>query len=100
MLDRDELVVERAHLLLAAVEDLGERSRGARLLSGDSADGRLSRELRFTPLSDRVDRVSRPLHERARELLVEQRDAQVLRVDLRIAAPARELHRGADSFLR
>ena len=72
----------------------------SRLLSRDAANCRLGGELRLATLPDRVDRVTGSLNERTRELLVEERYAEVLRIDLGIAAPPRELHRRADGLLR
>ena len=60
VLDRDELVLELAHLLLGAVEHLGERGRGARLL-GRALERRLAR------VSPRLPRATRPDPARARE---------------------------------
>ena len=100
VLGRDELVLELAHLLLGVVEHLGERGRDARLLSGCALDGRLCGEHRLGAGAHVGDRRSGTLDERARQLLVEQREHEVLRVDLGVAAPAGQLLGGADRFLR
>ncbi len=38
-------------------------------------------------------------HELARQLLVEEREQQMLGIELRVAAPARQLLRGRDGLL-
>ena len=70
-----------------------------RLLRG-ALHGRLLRELGLALGPQRVDRHAGALDERPRQLLVEQREAEVLGVDLGVAAPARELLRGGDGFSR
>ena len=97
MLGGDVLVLEPAHLLLGAIEDAREVRGGVRLLRG-ALDGRLLRELRLALGAQRLDRLPGALDERAGELLVEERDAQVLGVDLGIAAAARQLLGGGDRF--
>ena len=100
MLGRDELVLELPHLLLGVIEHLGERGRDARLLSGCALDGRLCGEHRLGAGAHVGDRGSGTLDERPRELLVQEREHEVLRIDLGVAAPAGQLLGGADSFLR
>ena len=96
VLGRDELVLELPHLLLGAVEHAGERGRGARLLRRALERGQ-SREigLRLGPHLGRL-----LAEQRLRQLLVEERDQQVVGDDLRVAAAARELLRGGDRLLR
>jgi hypothetical protein len=67
-------------------------------LLGRALHGRLLRELGLALGAERLDRFPRSLNERPRELLVEQRDAEMLGVDLGIAAAPRKLLRGGDGL--
>ena len=91
----DVLVLELSRLVGGAVEHLRERRGDARLLLR-TVDARLLRE---RGLGLRAQRL-RVGNELARQLLVEQREQQVLGIELGIAAPARELLRRGDRFLR
>ena len=62
--------------------------------------GRLRGERRLGPRAHVRDGRARSLDERPRELLVEQREHEVLGIDLGVAAAARQLLRGADRLLR
>ena len=99
MLRRDILVVHRPRFVLGAVQHLREFGRGAGLLRG-ALHRRLLRELRLALGAKGIHRLARALDERARELLVEERDAEVLGVDLGVAAAARKLLRGGDRLSR
>jgi hypothetical protein len=99
VLGRDVLVLELAHLLLGAIEHLRERGRGVRLLGG-AFQARPSGEPCLGLGAKRPDLVTGTLAERAGKLLVEEREHEVLGVDLRVAAPARELARGRHGLLR
>ncbi len=95
VLGRDVLVLELAHLLEGSVEHAGERGAGGGL-AGAAVCGRLPRELRVRlPLEGGGVR-----NELRRQLLVEQRQEQVLRVELGMGMAARQLLRGGDRFLR
>src|SRR5581483_9199498 len=76
------------------VHDLRELRRDAGLLLG-ALDARLRRECRLRLRAQRVGVGD----ELARELLVEERDEQMLWVELGVAVPARELLRRRDGFL-
>src|SRR5262245_3630616 len=90
MLDGHELVTERCRLVEGLVEDAAETRAGLRLRRA-AGDGRLLGEPRLGLGAQGVDARTRPLHERARELLVEQRDRQVIGGQLGVADPPREL---------
>ena len=99
MLGRDELVLELPHLLLGLVEDAA-RTRPRRAAAGCAAlHGRLLRQRRLGLRAQLGDGRAGALDERARQLLVEERERQVLGVDLGVAAAARELLRGRDGLL-
>ena len=95
MLRRDVLVLELLRLVEGAVEHLGERGRHGRLLLR-ALDARLLRECRLGLRAQRVG----VGHELARQLLVEEREEQVLGIELGVAAPARKLLRSRDGLLR
>ena len=97
MLGRDVLVLELPHLLLRPVEDAAELGGGVRLLRG-ALHGRLLCKLGLALGPERIDRLAGALDERPRQLLVEERDAEMLGVDLGVATPARELLRGRDGL--
>ena len=99
VLDRDVLVAERAHLVLRLVDRAVERGRRARLLAG-ARDRRLLPQARLGFGPDRFCVGSRTLDEGARQLLVEQRDRQVVGCQLRVAHPARKLLRARDGLAR
>src|SRR5436305_1513055 len=86
---------EPARFFDRLVEDARERRADLRLLR--SALGRRLRAQRGLGLGAQRVRVGNEL---ARQLLVEQRDEQVLRIELGIAHPPRELLRRGDGFLR
>ena len=94
VLDGDVLVVELLRFVACAVERLRELGRHARLLRG-AFDGRLLRKSRFRLRAQRLGRRD----ERPRQLLVEQREQQMLGVDLGVAAAPRVLDGGGDGFL-
>ena len=98
VLDRDELVVELPHLVGCAVEHAGESRRGLRLPA--PRDGRQLPHACFGLGTQRAGAVARTVDERPRELLVEQRDREVIRRELRIARAPRELLRRGDGLLR
>ncbi len=98
VLCRHELVLELAHLVLGAVEQLGQRGRGTGLLL-DAADARLLRERSLGLGTKGGHGRAGTLDERARQLLVEQREHEVLGIDLRVAAAPRELVRACDGLL-
>ena len=95
VLGRDELVLELAHLLLGAVEDAA-RTRSRRSAAAPRPGATASARAR-----PRSPRAAPPPARRAalRQLLVEQREQQVLGVDLGVAAAARVLLRGGDRLL-
>ncbi len=95
VLDGDVLVVELLRLFACLVERARQLGRDARLLRR-AFHGRLLREPRFRLRPQRLRR----RHERARQLLVEQRQQQMLGVDLGVAAAPRVLDRGGNGFLR
>ncbi len=90
VLARDEVVLELRALSIGAVEHLPERRRGLRQRL--RATRRRSRCCLLLGLGAKV----LPVGE---ELLVEQREQQVLRIDLRVTAAARQLLRGSDRLL-
>src|SRR5207253_9249194 len=81
-------------LVECLVEHLRERRRHGGLLLR-ALDARLRRE---HGLGLRAHRI-RIGHELARQLLVEQRDEQMLGIELRVAAAARKLLRSRDRLL-
>ena len=99
VLGGEELVLEPAHLLLGLVEQRREVGRGPRLL-GRALDGRLRGERGLGAGAHVGHAAPGALDERARKLLVEQREQQVLGVDLGVAGAAGQLLRGADRLLR
>ena len=94
VLRRDILVLHPLRLVERAVEDLRERSGESRLLLR-AFDAGLLGERRLSLGSQRFG----VGHELARQLLVEQRQQQVLGIELRVAVPARELLRCGDGVL-
>ncbi len=95
MLGRDVLVLELARLVEGAVEHTREGGPDLRLLRA-ALDGRLAAQGCLC-LGAELGRVRDEL---LRQLLVEEREDEMLGVDLRVAHPARELLRRADGFLR
>ncbi len=91
MLGRDEVVLELRLLALGLVEDLLQRVRDARLHVPGAGRRRAPGELLL-----RLGAQALPV---AEELLVEEREQQVLRVDLRVPALARQLLGGRDRLL-
>ena len=91
VLGRDEVVLELRLLALGLVEDLLQRVRDARLHVPGAGRRRPPGELLL-----RLGAQALPVGE---ELLVEQREQQVLRVDLRVPALARQLLGGRDRLL-
>ena len=90
MLGRDVLVLHRLALGVGAVEHARERGRGVRLLLA-ALDGGQRGDL---PLGVRAQPL--PVGE---ELLVEQRQQQMVGGHLGVAAAARSVRRRGDSFL-
>ena len=90
VLDRDELVAERLRLVERLVEHAAERRRCLRLRAA-ARDGGLLREPRLGLAAERIRRRAGTLDERPRQLLVEERDGQVVGGDLGVPGPAREL---------
>ena len=99
VLGRDVVVLELARLLLGAVEHLAECVRDLRLQVLGALHGGPRREPLLRLCAQRVGRGAGALDDRARQLLVEQREQQVLGVDLRVAGAARKLLRGGDGLL-
>ena len=95
VLDRHVVVVELLGFGACLVQRARQRGRDARLLRR-AFDGRLLGEPRFRLRPQRLSRRD----ERARQLLVEQRQQQMLGVDLGVAASPRILHGRCDGFLR
>ena len=95
VLGRDVVVLELLGLVGSAVEHARERRADLRLLLR-SLGGRLGVERRFG-LRAQLGRVGNQL---LRQLLVEQRQQQVLGVELGVAHAARELLGGGDRLLR
>ncbi len=96
VLGRDELVLELAHLLLGAVEDLAEGAGGLRL----QVVGALHRGLALqVGLGLRTNLRGALAEQRLRQLLVEERQQQMLGMDLGVAAAARKLLRSGDRLL-
>ena len=96
MLGRDELVLELPHLLLGAVEDLAESARCLRLQVVRALHRGLALQV---GLGLRTDLGSALAEERLRQLLVEERQQQMLGMDLGVAATPRKLLRGRDRLL-
>jgi hypothetical protein len=96
VLGRDVLVLELPHLVLGAVEHARERGADLRLLR-PSAHDRQPLDLAHRLL---LDCASALVEERARQVLAEQCEQQVVGRDLRVAAAARELLGGGDRLLR
>ena len=94
MLGRDVLVLELARLVERPVEHAREGGARGGLLRG-ALDRRLRAQLRLRLGAQRAGVGDELLH----QLLVEQREQQVLGVELGVAAPARELLRGRDRLL-
>ena len=94
VLGRDVLVLHPARLVEGLVEHLAERARDVRLLRG-ALDRRLGAERRLGLRAE----ARRVRHQLLGKLLVEQREQQVLGVELRVAHPARQLLRGCDRLL-
>ena len=88
VLGRDVVVLELPRLVGGAVEQARERGAGGRLLRG-ALDRRLRAQLRGRLGAER----GRVGHELLHELLVEQRQQQVLGVELGVAVAAGELLR-------
>ena len=88
VLDRDELVSERGRLVERPVEDSAERGACLRL-RGAAGHGRLLGEPRLGLGAHGLDARAGPLHEGARQLLVEERDRQVVGGQLGIAGAPR-----------
>ena len=91
MLGRDEVVLETRLLALGGVEDLLERVRYTRLHVARAGCSRPAGDLLL-----RLGTKSLPVGE---ELLIEQREQQVLRIDLRVPTPARVLLSASNRFL-
>ena len=94
MLGRDVLVLQLLRLVERLVEDARERGARLRLLRG-ALDRGLCGERRLG-LGAQRGGIG---HELRRQLLVEQREHEVLGVELGIAGPARKLLRGRDGLL-
>ena len=84
-----------AHLVERPVEHATDRGRGPGL-RGAARHGRLCAQPRLGVGAQRIGIGGCALEQGAWQLLVEQRDAQVLGVELGIAEPARELLRAGD----
>ena len=95
VLDGDVLVVELLRFGARLVERARQPGRHARLLCG-ALHGRLLCQPRFCLRPQRLRRRD----ERARQLLVEQRQQKMLGIDLGVAAAPRVLDGGCDCFLR
>ena len=94
VLRRDVLVLQLLRLVEGAVEHLRELRADLRLLLR-ALDARLLGERRLGLRAQRVG----VGHELARQLLVEQREQQMLGIELGVAVPARELLRCRDGLL-
>ena len=99
MLDGDELVAELAHLVLGPVEDACRGGRGAHLQVRRALGARAAREVGLGLLRERGRAGACALGERLRQLLLEQREQQVLGVDLGVGVPPRQLLAGGDRLL-
>ena len=95
VLRRDVLVLHPLRLVEGAVEHLRELRADLRLLLR-ALDAGLLRERRLGLRAQRVHVGD----ELARQLLVEEREQQMLGIELRIPVPARELLRRRDGLLR
>ena len=95
VLGRDVVVLELLRLVRRAVEHLRERGRRAGLLL-DALAARLLRERSLGLGAQRL----RVRDEGLRQVLVEEREQQVLGVELGVAEPARALLRRGDRLLR
>jgi hypothetical protein len=95
MLRGDVVVLELLRLVEGAVQHLRERGRDLRLLLR-ALDARLLRETRLGLGAQRFGVGD----ELPRELLVEQREEQMLGIELGVAQPARQLLRGRDGLRR
>ena len=99
VLDRDELVIELARLVERVVQRLPERA--ARLWRGVRAADRRQRPQARLRLGEHGARVgTRPLQQRARKLLLEQRNGEVIACQLRVAGAARQLLGGGHRLTR
>jgi hypothetical protein len=99
VLGRDVLVLELLRLVEGAVEHLAERVRDLRLQVLGALHRGLAAQALLGLCAERVRRGARALDEGTRQLLVEQREQQVLGVDLRVAGAASKLLRGGDGLL-
>jgi hypothetical protein len=95
VLGRDELVLHALRLVLGLVEHAAERGRQRRLLLGTLCT-RLLRQRRVGLRAERVRIGDEP----ARQVLIEQRDEQMLGIELGVAVATRELLRIGDRLLR
>ncbi len=95
MLGRHVVVLHALRLVQRLVEHLRQRGRHGRLLLR-ALDARFRGQGGLRLRTERVGVGD----ELARQLLVEQREHEVLRVELGIAGAARQLLRGSDRFLR
>jgi hypothetical protein len=96
VLGGDELVLQLAHLVLGGVEGPPERRRNLRLQVLGALHRRLPPELLVGTGANLRGALAQ---QRLRQLLVEQCEHEVLRVDLRVAAAPRQLLRGGDRLL-
>jgi hypothetical protein len=101
VLDRDELVAERGHLLLGPLEDANEPLRRPELRLGVAAQRRQVGDRGPGALGDRADVGGELAQDRGDEavLLLEDGDEEVRRADLGVARLRRELLRGGDRLL-
>ena len=99
VLRRDVLILELAHLVLGLVQDAREVGRRLRLLRR-ALYGGLLRQLRLALGALRFHRLPGTFDQGPRQLLVEERDAEVLGVDLGIAPAARQLLGCGDGLSR
>ncbi len=95
MLRSDVLVLELLRLVEGPVEHLRERRRHGRLLLR-ALDARLLRQRRLGLRAQRL----RVGNELARQFLVEEREEEMLGIELGVAVPARHLLRRGDGLLR
>ena len=98
VLDRDELVTELAHLVERGVEDAAEARRRLRLRAA-SGHGRELPDARLGLGAKRRGAVAGTVDEGARQLLVEERQREMVGRELGIARAPRELLRGGDRLL-
>jgi hypothetical protein len=101
VLDGDELVTERGHLILGSLEDADEALGGADVLRGVTADLRQAGEAPASALRDRRDVGGELAKDGGNEalLLLEHGDEEVYGGDLRVAGIGREPLRGGDRLL-